>query len=36
MRCTVDEIKETVADWAAQYGADRIHLFGSSARGDAI
>ena len=34
MRYTVDEIKEIVAALAAQYGADRIYLFGSYARGD--
>ena len=33
MRYTVDEIKEIVAALAAQYGADRIYLFGSYARG---
>ena len=36
MRCTVDEIKEIVAAWAAQYGADRIYLFGSYVRGAAV
>ncbi len=35
MRYTVVEIKETVAALAAQYGADRICLFGSYAIGDA-
>ena len=35
MRYTVDEIKEIVSALAAQYGADRIYLFGSYARGDA-
>lgn len=35
MRYTVEEIKEIVAALAAQYGADRIYLFGSYARGDA-
>ena len=35
MRYTVDKIKEIVAALAAQYGADRIYLFGSYARGDA-
>ena len=35
MRYTVAEIKEIVAALAAQYGADRIYLFGSYARGDA-
>ena len=35
MRYNVDEIKEIVATLAAQYGADRIYLFGSYARGDA-
>ena len=35
MRYTVDEIKEVVAALAAQYGADRIYLFGSCTRGDA-
>ena len=33
MRYTVDEIKEIVAALAAQYGANRIYLFGSYARG---
>ena len=35
MRYTVDKIKEIVAALAAPYGADRIYLFGSYARGDA-
>ena len=35
MRYTVDEIKEIVSALAAQYGADRIYLFGFYARGDA-
>ena len=35
MRYTLDEIKEIVAALAAQYGAERIYLFGSYARGDA-
>lgn len=35
MRYTVDEIQKIVAALAAQYGADRIYLFGSYARGDA-
>lgn len=35
MRYTVDEIKKIVAALAAKYGADRIYLFGSYARGDA-
>lgn len=35
MRYTVAEIKEIVSALAAQYGADRIYLFGSYARGDA-
>ena len=35
MRYTVAEIKEIVAALAAQYGADRIYLFASYARGDA-
>ena len=34
MRYTVDEIKEIVAALAAQYGADRVYLFCSYARGD--
>ena len=34
MRYTVDEIKEIVAALAAQYGADRIYLFGSYANND--
>ena len=36
MRYTVDEIKEIVAALAAQYGADRIYLFGSYASVDAV
>ena len=35
MRYTVAEINETVAALATKYGADRIYLFGSYARGDA-
>lgn len=35
MQYTIDEIKEIVAVLAARYGADRIYLFGSYARGDA-
>ena len=35
MRYTVDEIKEIVAALAAKYGAARIYLFGSYARGEA-
>ena len=35
MRYTVDEIQKIVAALAAQYGADRVYLFGSYARGDA-
>ena len=35
MRFTIDEIRETVAALAGQYGAHRIYLFGSYARGDA-
>mgnify|MGYP004588812693 FL=1 len=35
MQYSVDDIKETVAALAAKYGADRIYLFGSYARGDA-
>ena len=35
MQYTIDEIKEIVATLATQYGADRIYLFGSYARGDA-
>ena len=35
MQCTIDEIKEIVTILAARYGADRIYLFGSYARGDA-
>ena len=34
MRYSVEEIKAIVAVLAAQYGADRIYLFGSCARGD--
>ena len=32
--CTLDEIKQIVSELAAQYGAKRIYLFGSYARGD--
>lgn len=35
MRYSVEEIKAIVAVLAARYGADRIYLFGSYARGDA-
>ena len=35
MQYTIDEIREIVAALAARYGADRIYLFGSYARGDA-
>ena len=35
MQYTIDEIKESVTILAARYGADRIYLFGSYARGDA-
>ena len=35
MQYTIDEIKEIVTILAARYGADRIYLFGSYARGDA-
>ena len=35
MRYSVEEIKAIVAELAAQYGADRVYLFGSYARGDA-
>lgn len=35
MRYSVEEIKAIVAVFAAQYGADRVYLFGSYARGDA-
>ena len=35
MRFTIDEIRETVAALARQYGALRVYLFGSYARGDA-
>lgn len=31
----MEEIKAIVAVFAAQYGADRVYLFGSYARGDA-
>lgn len=33
--CTIDEIKEKVSVLASQYGAERIYLFGSFARGKA-
>ena len=32
--CTLDEIKRIVSLLAEQYGAQRIYLFGSCARGD--
>lgn len=35
MQYNIDEIREIVAALAARYGADRIYLFGSYARGDA-
>lgn len=35
MRYSIEEIKAIVAALAAQYGADRVYLFGSYARGDA-
>ena len=35
MRYSVEEIKAIVAALAAQYGADRVYVFGSYARGDA-
>ena len=35
MQYTIDEIKEIVTILAARYGADRIYLFRSYARGDA-
>lgn len=35
MRYSVDEIKAIVSALAQQYGADRIYLFGSYARGNA-
>ena len=35
MRYSVEEIRRIVAVLAAQYGADRVYLFGSYARGDA-
>lgn len=35
MQYTIDEIKEIITTLAARYGADRIYLFGSYARGDA-
>jgi predicted nucleotidyltransferase len=31
----IDEIRRTVAELGAQYGAERIYLFGSYARGEA-
>ena len=33
MRYSIDEIKEIVSKLARQYGADRVFLFGSYARG---
>ena len=35
MRYSIDEIKAIVSALAQQYGAGRIYLFGSYARGDA-
>ncbi len=35
MHYSVEEIKTIVSSLAQQYGADRIYLFGSYARGDA-
>lgn len=32
--CTLDEIKQVVSELAAQYGAKRVCLFGSCARGE--
>lgn len=31
----IEDIQQTVASFASQYGAERIYLFGSYARGDA-
>lgn len=31
----IEDIQQTVAAFAAQYGAERVYLFGSYARGDA-
>ena len=33
--CTLNEIREVVSKLAAQYGAKRVYLFGSYARGEA-
>ncbi|MCQ5128182.1 nucleotidyltransferase domain-containing protein [Butyricicoccus faecihominis] len=33
-RYTIDEIRQIVAQLAKQYGAQRVYLFGSYARGD--
>ena len=35
MRYSIEEIKEIVSKLARQYGADRVFLFGSYARGSA-
>ena len=35
MRYSIEEIKDIVSALAAQYGAGRVFLFGSYARGDA-
>ena len=35
MRFSVEEIQAVVATFARQYGAGRVYLFGSYARGDA-
>lgn len=35
IRYSVEEIRTIISELAAQYGAERIHLFGSYARSDA-
>lgn len=34
VRYTIDELREIIAPLAEKYGAERIYLFGSYARGD--
>ena len=34
MPCTIENIRATVAALARKYGAERVYLFGSFARGD--
>jgi len=36
MRTSIDILQATLAELAPQYGVDRVFLFGSQARGDAL